>query len=537
MSNTTTQQGLNLPKRDSPSLKLVHPTEGEKLLTWRANGAYWRGALSMDAYCRREEHLATQPLTRHGAMTYWVLVDGEEEPQTATIEDEKTGEAVPATNTTSSNTKEPTTSTSTTPIAIPNGNIAPNTTSTTTTTSNGNITPDENGHTNTTPNNGTNIGTINTNTQTNTKANTKAEAKTSDTTGTSTQTKARTVLSSCETLRKRALVAHDNKVEDVVAQGVGSVFCQPHLRGHGYSSRMMDELARKLTTHHGESGKCAFTVLFSDIGKKFYAKHGWHPFDSTHIALPPAAAGAGAGAANGGAANGHAKVRGLARPLYANDLAELCEADERLIRRYLTAKASVPGKVHVALVPDVDTMQWHHSREEFIAEELFKRDPAIKGAIVGDEPGKRVWCIWTRTWASKDDVEDGGNVMQILRIVAEEHVLASCNDLAVSHHHGVVDGVDGRQSTADSSHLEEAIVALLLMAQDEANKWNMKEVNIWNPTDLVVRATRRILPSAEVIDRESESITSLMWYGNGLDGVKEYPKNLVWVGNEKYGWC
>ena len=65
----------NLPPSDSPTLALAHPTEEEKFGTWKLNGSSWRGPLSLEAYLRREEHLASQPFGQDGGVTYWILVD------------------------------------------------------------------------------------------------------------------------------------------------------------------------------------------------------------------------------------------------------------------------------------------------------------------------------------------------------------------------------------------------------------------------------------------------------------------------------
>lgn len=65
----------NLPKGDSPSLALVHPTEAEKQIQFTLNAAEWRGALKLPAYLRREKLLAETDMTRNGGITYWILVD------------------------------------------------------------------------------------------------------------------------------------------------------------------------------------------------------------------------------------------------------------------------------------------------------------------------------------------------------------------------------------------------------------------------------------------------------------------------------
>ena len=78
----------------------------------------------------------------------------------------------------------------------------------------------------------------------------------------------RPILASCETLRKRAWIAKSGKIEEVVAHGIGSVFCNPKYRGRGYAKRMMAELGKKLETWQQPEGKKSmFSVLYSDIGK------------------------------------------------------------------------------------------------------------------------------------------------------------------------------------------------------------------------------------------------------------------------------
>jgi hypothetical protein len=57
----------NLPHGTSPNLALVHPTKEELLIQLKMNGAEWRGALSLEAYLRREEVLSNQALTRDEA--------------------------------------------------------------------------------------------------------------------------------------------------------------------------------------------------------------------------------------------------------------------------------------------------------------------------------------------------------------------------------------------------------------------------------------------------------------------------------------
>lgn len=92
----------------------------------------------------------------------------------------------------------------------------------------------------------------------------------------------RPILASCETLHKKALVAHrGGPVEDVISHGVGSVFCREEYRGRGYARRMMEELGKELEHWQQEDGKKAkFTVLWSDIGKVRFCAIPLNPRDT-----------------------------------------------------------------------------------------------------------------------------------------------------------------------------------------------------------------------------------------------------------------
>lgn len=70
---------------------------------------------------------------------------------------------------------------------------------------------------------------------------------------------------------------------DSIVHGIASVYFIPAYRGHGVS-RLMRELAIRLPSWQTEDMNCAGSVLYSDIGKTYYAKFGWHLFpDNTHV--------------------------------------------------------------------------------------------------------------------------------------------------------------------------------------------------------------------------------------------------------------
>jgi GNAT superfamily N-acetyltransferase len=399
--NGTHPLSPDLPSSKSPSLILTPATEAEKQTIWSTNANEWKGALSFEAYLRRERHLANQDFTIAGGITHWILVDSY----------------------------------------------------------------DSN----------------------------------------------RTILSSCETYRKKAVLAANGHVNAVVSHGIGSVFCSPACRKRGYAARMMEEVGKMLKTWGVREGeRAAFSILYSDIGKKFYNSVGWEPFNSSHISIPAS----------------FANVPTYAsldlpevRPLYPSDLKSLCLADEQLVR---SSMAEAPkDKTFVALTPDLATIKWHHAREEFVAQELHGKVPDVKGAIVGTEAGRRVWCYFTRMFYNGNPAESKGNTLHILRIVVEERGLFTW---------------ERASADADLSAYIPAIAALFKLALTEAKKWNMEGVEAWNPTEPTVKAAKVLCPSAKIVDRDQESIASLMWYGSRRnDGP--VAEEVDWLGNEKYGWC
>lgn len=228
---------------------------------------------------------------------------------------------------------------------------------------------------------------------------------------------------------------------------------------------------------------------------------GWHAFPSSHIALRPT----------------HSDEASVAQNLYADDLAELCKLDEKWLRKEIRRPQISEPKIRVALIPDVKTMQWHHAREEFAAEHMLGKEAKIKGAYSKTDEGDQIWCVWTRTFGN----DDAGNTLNILRLVIE------CEKFCDS------DGVEPTSLSTSTQKKVQGVAAVLSAAQLQAAEWDMKNVQIWNPTPLTILAAREVEPTSEAIHRDKESIASLRWHGKD----PEEGSRIQWVGNEKYGWC
>ena len=318
----------------------------------------------------------------------------------------------------------------------------------------------------------------------------------------------RPILCACESFRKRSLISStDGELTETIIHGVASVFCDPAYRGRGYAARLMRELAKALRSWQTETKTCIGSVLYSDIGKKYYSNLGWHPFpNNSHIELSPSIT----------------SKNTRATPLLSGDLDQLCQEDEAIIRKSMTRRSG-PGKLRMMLVPDLAHMLWHHAKEEFACGKLFGKQPQIKGAIAG-QAGSRIWAIWTHRYYEDPKYTVSGATLYILRLVIE-------NELAASS-----DSFEGRETPYNAGEREMQVNhlrAVLQSAQAEAAEWILSSVKLWDPTSLVQELIEQTGIQHYKVDREDENIASLLWYGEG-SGREDM---LEWVANEKFAWC
>lgn len=316
----------------------------------------------------------------------------------------------------------------------------------------------------------------------------------------------RPLLASCETFRKRSLVSDaKGNITETVTHGIASVYCDPRYRGRGYASRLMKELSKVLPHWQLKSStKCVASVLFSDIGKKFYAALGWRPFPSHHIEF------------DAGVAEGPTTT---ATSILAYQLGRLCEADEAMCRKAM-ARPSKNENVRFMILPDHEHMLWHHRKEEYVSQKLFGRQPVVKGALAG-QPGNRVWAVWTHRFYGSPYEESSDNTLYILRLVIENQAILGRQPYRESG-----------ENTSRCAPVEE-LKDVLLAAQAEATEWGLQHVKLWDPSPQVEELIKQTGIRHRQENRNEEGIRCLQWYGEGHG--KE--NSLDWIGKEKYSWC
>ena len=137
------------------------------------------------------------------------------------------------------------------------------------------------------------------------------------------------------------------------------------------------------------------------------------------------------------------------------------------------------------MIPDAPTFAWHQAREDFIAADLYKgKTPTVRGALAELSGGRRVWALWMRSFYNPDTTKSENNTLHVQRIVIDDG-----------------EGSENSSTPIDDATKQEHItglVAVLRVAQREAAQWNMAEVEIWNPNEVVLAAAKQIAPQAVV---------------------------------------
>ncbi|CUS15692.1 unnamed protein product [Tuber aestivum] len=285
-----------------------------------------------------------------------------------------------------------------------------------------------------------------------------------------------TLLASCESIRKEVFVMEAGSNEVRVSHGhcIGSVFTPPDMRGKGYASIMLKLLAEKLRWH---GGKSALSALYSDIGKKFYKRLGWHPHSSLHLDIPVSPS------------SPPSTTADKTTPLKTSSLPPLCTQDIEALKASLTSTPAL--KPRIAFHPDSKTYDWHFARAEHLASVTNRPPPTTKGAITASGSA---WIVWTHDF-QKDEPK-----LHVLRVA-------------------------GEPSKEDAKDL-------LAAALVEAREWGLTCVQSWSPKEAVEEAGKEL--GGQVVEREADGIPSVMMYEPGMGSeVGE----VEWFVNERFAWC
>lgn len=319
-----------------------------------------------------------------------------------------------------------------------------------------------------------------------------------------------------------------------------------------------------------QKAEAVCSALWSDIGKRFYASKGWPVFASDHVEFsssPSSASPPGIPSLLERSKQPHGASLTLV-PVNTSNLAELCQRDEAQLREDLLQSARDTGRTTFAFAPNHDVFRWHWAREEFIVSRVFpgRQASEVRGMIAtvkststtntipnggaanrddkdGDEGEEgerktRMWAIWMRNYGEGAASNPAKNTLYILRLVIDNTTTATSSSSS-SNEGGI------SVPSADPKALQLAFDAIMHSAIDAARAWHCGSVHLWNPTPVVRGLIAGSGLAHKFVDREVDSIPSMMWYvsddeignedermgkGNGREVVD-------WVANEKYCWC
>ncbi|KAK0729989.1 hypothetical protein B0H67DRAFT_651640 [Lasiosphaeris hirsuta] len=286
------------------------------------------------------------------------------------------------------------------------------------------------------------------------------------------------IIASCESTRQTVLISENGTSREGYGYSIASVYTNPAYRRRGMAAIMLQKVQEQID----RGSDCS--VLYSDIGRSYYANLSWLVFSSQQAVLGLAEQG------NGTADSAFAPSQpSRTRYLSLTQLFDLCEVDELFLSTRFDGFPAY-GKTRSAFLPSFAQISWQLAREDFMAEKLLGRSPQNKDILGHDCRAKKL------------------NVLRIVRVMdptAEQRI----DDVKV----------------------------LLEAALAEASAWGMSEVVVWNPDEETTMGSKAVgnthLDVVKVFfnERTEGSIPSFRWAG-GKD-----IKNTLWEDNFSYGWC
>lgn len=301
------------------------------------------------------------------------------------------------------------------------------------------------------------------------------------------------VVASCESVKKTVFIAgHGTGINDgfveATGYGIASVYTNPKYRRLGMAGYML----QKLQDHMDTDSECS--VLYSDIGKLYYANLGWDVFPSEQAII-------------------HLQTKDFSVPnpvatryLTLEELKPLCEKDVAAVKAKFQKFASDHERTHVAFSPSYAQIAWQLAREQFMAGIMFKREIEKRGAITANG---RSWIYWDHDWRE--------NKLKVMRIV-----------------HLVSDPETGVTVMEESKVWD--TVELLQAAAAEAAEWGLQNVLVWNPDSNTTKGIKGFHNFHEndvnvIFDERNSSIPCLRWKGG------KSTQETLWEDSYYYCWC
>ncbi|OTA63134.1 hypothetical protein K449DRAFT_368884 [Hypoxylon sp. EC38] len=291
------------------------------------------------------------------------------------------------------------------------------------------------------------------------------------------------VVAMCKTLHRDLLIRDSAGMRQEQGYCICSVITDSRYRGRGLATVLMKNIAEWLD---GPGGAAAST-LYSDVGD-YYVNRGWDMCDAfqSTITVPPTPP----------SRDQRAKLPET-RILTVDDLPHLCERDVESIKEDFQNHDLAPGTTLVTALPIANMVNWQQKRICFMNAKLLGKTAESKGSICESADA---WMYWYH------DLHHRKLIIQRAKLPKDQS-----DDVAT-----------------------EVLAQLLLDALEEAAKWDIQTMTIWNPGPELHRGMT-LLSEEFGIDvlnekREVANIPCIRWRG----GEK---KPTILQPNEFYSWC
>ncbi|KAI0508457.1 hypothetical protein F5B22DRAFT_649950 [Xylaria bambusicola] len=289
------------------------------------------------------------------------------------------------------------------------------------------------------------------------------------------------VLATCKTIPRELLIRDVSGLSRAKAYCIASVVAHPQYRGLGLASRLLEYVKVWLDG----PGDAAASMLYTSIGD-FYERRDWAKLPAiqstlswtadfspwTHRAGPP-----------------------VTRLILSTELPELCRQDMRDVENYFDKLTVQPDEFHVSVLPTADLISWLHDRSNFIGAKIEPAPPRSHGSICD---GADIWLYWYHDFRKQQ--------LAVQRV---------------------------RIQQAPSQIHHEALAAMLMDAVEEACRWKLTKVVLWEPHAELFGAMHILQEKfnikSETFARHNKSIPSLRWH-------TDRERSTTFHFNEFYTW-
>ncbi|GMF22693.1 unnamed protein product [Phytophthora fragariaefolia] len=287
----------------------------------------------------------------------------------------------------------------------------------------------------------------------------------------------------CKTLRFPCVYRRSSgEIERGYSYQISSVYTLPEFRKRGLAAYFLTEVAKQLE----QLPQALISVLYSDVGPTFYDKLGWkcHPskmalLEVEHVRNSKI-----------DSSNVSAELETL---LLDKNLEKFLEADNARLVEELSGD-KFQGRDAFLILPTRDSIEWQFVNGVHYARVAgFDELPSCCGVKINDN----AFVIW---WHN-----------------LKESTLY----------------VDRARFPESGDNAVETTCALLDAAMQEARKFKLKKVVIWDPpSGLVADEVRRLL-EIEVAERKLSLSSAMVFHHENSDRAPSLPH---WFSNEKYAW-